>query len=63
MKDIRVSFHDTELARYLGLAKRAHALKIYPIEPALSQKLDLPAAKKVDASPWALDPKSVKIRN
>lgn len=63
IKDIRVSFNDAELARYLGLAKRAHELKIYPVQPALSQKMDLTAAKKLDASPWAFDPKSVKVKN
>ena len=41
LKDIRVSFTDAELTRYLGLGNRAHALKIYPAEPPLQQKLDL----------------------
>lgn len=62
IKDIRVSFNDAELTRYVGLAKRAHALKIYPAEPPLQQKLDLAAAKKVDASSWNFDPASVKVK-
>ena len=41
IKDIRVSFSEAELKRYLGLATRAHALKIYPMAPPLQQKLDL----------------------
>ncbi len=63
IKEVRVSFDEKELARYLNLGKRAHALKIYPIEPPLSQKLDLTAAKKVDGAPWAFDPKTVKVKN
>ena len=62
IKDIRVSFNDAELSRYVGLAARAHALKIYPAEPPLRQKLDLTAANKVDASTWEFDPASVKVK-
>jgi sulfonate transport system substrate-binding protein len=60
--DIRVSFNDAELSRYVGLGTRAHALKIYPAEPPLQQKLDLAAAKKVDAASWSFDPATVKVR-
>jgi ABC-type nitrate/sulfonate/bicarbonate transport system substrate-binding protein len=56
ISDIRVSFTDAELARYVGLGARAHALKIYPAAPPVLQKLDLSAAKKVDALAWSFDP-------
>lgn len=62
IKDIRVSFNEAELTRYLGLATRAHALKIYPMAPPLQQKLDLAAANKVDATAWNFDPSSVKVK-
>lgn len=62
MKDIRVSFNEAELTRYLGLATRAHALKIYPTAPPLQQKLDLTAANKVDAAVWTFHPSSVKVK-
>jgi sulfonate transport system substrate-binding protein len=60
--DIRVSFSDGELARYVGLGTRAHELKIYPAAPPVQQKLDLAAAKKVDAAAWTFDPASVKVK-
>jgi ABC-type nitrate/sulfonate/bicarbonate transport system substrate-binding protein len=60
--DVRLSFNDAELTRYLGLATRAHELKIYPIVPPLKQKLDLAAAKKLDSTPWTFDPASVKVK-
>jgi ABC-type nitrate/sulfonate/bicarbonate transport system substrate-binding protein len=60
--DIRVSFSDAELERYLELGKRAGELKIYPQPPPVQQKLDLSAAKKVDAETWQFDPASVKIK-
>jgi ABC-type nitrate/sulfonate/bicarbonate transport system substrate-binding protein len=62
LSDIRVSFSDAELARYLGLAKRAGELKIYPVAPQLEHKLDLAAAKKVDAETWNFDPNAVKVK-
>lgn len=60
--DIRVSFTDPEMTRYLSLATRAHDLKIYPIVPPLQQKLDLAAAKKLDAAAWSFDPATVKVK-
>jgi ABC-type nitrate/sulfonate/bicarbonate transport system substrate-binding protein len=60
--DIRVSFAESELARYLGLGARAHGLKIYPAAPPVEQKLDLTAARKVDAVGWPFDPASVKVK-
>jgi sulfonate transport system substrate-binding protein len=60
--DIRVSFTDTEAARYVGLGSRAHELKIYPTAPLVHQKLDLAVARKVDASSWTFDPASVKLK-
>jgi ABC-type nitrate/sulfonate/bicarbonate transport system substrate-binding protein len=62
LSDIRVSFSDGELERYLGLAKRAGELKIYPAPPSLQQKLDLGAAKKVDGDTWSFDPQAVKVK-
>ena len=62
LSDIRVSFSDTELERYLGLAKRAGELKIYPAPPPLQQKLDLASAKKVDGETWSFDPQAVKVK-
>jgi ABC-type nitrate/sulfonate/bicarbonate transport system substrate-binding protein len=60
--DIRVSFSDPELARYLGLGKQAGELKIYPAPPPVQQKLDLSAAKKVDGESWKFDPAGVKVK-
>ena len=62
LKDIRVSFNDAEMERYLGLGRRAFELKIYPVSPPLTQKTDMSFAKKLDASPWNFDPASVKVR-
>ena len=62
LSDIRVSFSDAELERYLGLAKRAGELKIYPAPPPLQQKLDLASAKKVDGETWSFDPQAVKVK-
>jgi sulfonate transport system substrate-binding protein len=60
--DIRVSFSESELARYVGLGTRAHELKIYPAAPPVRQKLDLVAANKVDAESWNFDASSVKVK-
>jgi sulfonate transport system substrate-binding protein len=60
--DIRVSFSEGELLRYVGLGTRAHELKIYPAAPPVQRKLDLAAAQKVDAAGWVFDPASVKIK-
>jgi ABC-type nitrate/sulfonate/bicarbonate transport system substrate-binding protein len=62
LSDIRVSFSDAELARYLGLGRQAGALKIYPISPPVEQKLDLSAARKVDGETWKFDPADVKMK-
>jgi sulfonate transport system substrate-binding protein len=62
LKDIRVSFSEPELQRYLGLGKQAGELKIYPAPPPVEQKLDLTAAKKVDGDSWQFDPATVKMR-
>jgi ABC-type nitrate/sulfonate/bicarbonate transport system substrate-binding protein len=62
LSEIRVSFSDSELERYLGLGQRAGELKIYPAPPALQQKLDLSAAKKVDGETWKFDPEAVKLK-
>jgi ABC-type nitrate/sulfonate/bicarbonate transport system substrate-binding protein len=62
LTDIRVSFSDTELERYLGLGKRAGELKIYPAPPPVQQKLDLTAAKKVDAEASKFNPADVKVK-
>jgi sulfonate transport system substrate-binding protein len=62
LNDIRVSFSDAELERYLGLGQRAGELKIYPAPPAVRQKLDLSAAKKVDSETWKFDAETVKLK-
>jgi ABC-type nitrate/sulfonate/bicarbonate transport system substrate-binding protein len=60
--DIRVSFSDSELERYLELSRRAGELKIYPVAPPVQQKLDLSAAKKVDGETWNFDPEAVRLK-
>ena len=62
IKDIRISFNDAELKRYLGLGKQAHALKVFPKEPPLAKKTNMTMAKELDAKPWAFDPKTVKVK-
>jgi len=61
LKDIRISFSDSELARYFGLGKQAYDLKIFAAAPPLQQKTDLSIAKKVDASAWSFEPATVKM--
>jgi sulfonate transport system substrate-binding protein len=62
LSDIRVSFSDSELERYLELSRRAGELKIYPVAPPVQQKLDLSAAKKVDGETWNFDPEAVRLK-
>jgi ABC-type nitrate/sulfonate/bicarbonate transport system substrate-binding protein len=62
LKDIRISFNDAEMDRYLGLGKLAFALKVFPKEPPLREKTDISVARKVDASSWAFDLSRVKVK-
>jgi ABC-type nitrate/sulfonate/bicarbonate transport system substrate-binding protein len=62
MKDIRISFNDAEMQRYLGLGKLAYALKVFPKEPPLKEKTDMTVAKKLDASSWTFDISKVKLK-
>lgn len=62
IRDIRISFNDAELQRYLGLGKLAYALKVFPKEPPLREKLDLSAASRLDASSWTFDLSKVKLK-
>jgi len=62
LKDIRLSFSQTELDRYLGLGKTAHELKITQKPAPLSERLDLSMAKKFDATEWNFDPASVQVK-
>jgi ABC-type nitrate/sulfonate/bicarbonate transport system substrate-binding protein len=62
LKEIRVSFSQPELDRYLGLGKQAGELNIYPAPPPVQQKLDLTAAQKVDGESWQFDPAAVKVK-
>jgi ABC-type nitrate/sulfonate/bicarbonate transport system substrate-binding protein len=62
LKDIRVSFSEPELERYLGLGKKAGELKIYPSPPPVQQKLDMSAAERVDGESWQFDPAAVKVK-
>jgi len=62
IKDIRISFNDAEMQRYLGLGKLAYALKVFPKEPPLKEKTDMTVAKKLDASSWTFDISKVKLK-
>jgi ABC-type nitrate/sulfonate/bicarbonate transport system substrate-binding protein len=62
IRDIRVSFNDAEMARYLGLARMAFALKVFPKEPPLREKTDISVANKVDTSSWTFDLSKVKLK-
>jgi ABC-type nitrate/sulfonate/bicarbonate transport system substrate-binding protein len=62
IKDIRISFNDAEMRRYLDLGKLAYALKVFPKDPPLKEKTDMSAARKVDASPWTFDLSAVKLK-
>jgi sulfonate transport system substrate-binding protein len=62
LQDIRVSFNDAEMERYLGLGKLAFALKVFPKEPPLKEKTDISVARKVDASAWTLDLSKVRLK-
>jgi len=62
IKDIRVGFNDAEMQRYIGLGKLAYALKVFPKEPPLKEKMDITVAKKLDASSWAFDISQVKLK-
>jgi ABC-type nitrate/sulfonate/bicarbonate transport system substrate-binding protein len=62
IKEIRVSFSDAEMQRYLGLGKLAYALKVFPKEPPLKEKTDITVAKKLDSSSWTFDISKVKVK-
>ena len=62
IKEIRISFNDAEMERYLNLGKAAYALKVFPKEPPLKEKTDLSVAKKVDASASTFDLSKVKLK-
>lgn len=62
LSDIRLSFNATEKERYLGLAKQAFDLKIFPILPPLTRKMDMSNAEQLDSNPWSFDPASVTIK-
>jgi len=62
IKEIRVSFNDAEMQRYLGLGKLAYALKVFPKEPPLKEKTDTTVAKKLDSSSWTFDTSKVKVK-
>ena len=62
LKDIRLSFSQAELDRYLGLAKTAFELKITQKPAPLSERLDLSMAKKLDAAEWSFDPAVVQVK-
>lgn len=62
IKDIRISFNDAEMQRYLGLGKLAYALKVFPKEPPLKEKTDISVAKQLDASSWTFDISKVKLK-
>jgi sulfonate transport system substrate-binding protein len=63
LKDIRISFNDAEMARYLALGKTAYSLKVFPKEPPLKEKTDMSVAKKVDGSDWRFDLSKVQVKS
>jgi sulfonate transport system substrate-binding protein len=62
LKDIRLSFSQAELDRYLGLGKMASELKITQKPAPLAERLDLSMAKKLDAAEWSFDPAGVQVK-
>jgi len=62
LKDIRLGFTQSELARYFGLAQQASDLKIFPKLPPLRERTDLSLAERVDGGTWAFDPKAVRVK-
>ena len=60
--DIRISFNEAEMNRYLGLGQLAYALKVFPKEPPLKEKTDMTAAKRLDTSGWTFDLSKVKMK-
>src|SRR6185503_11653534 len=62
MREIRISFNDAEMDRYLGLGRQAFALKVFPKEPPLKEKTDMSVAKRLDAAAWDFDLSKVKVK-
>jgi hypothetical protein len=62
MRDIRISFNDAEMDRYLGLGRQAFALKVFPKDPPLKEKTDISVAKRLDAGSWDFDLSKVKVK-
>lgn len=62
LSGVRLSFTSAEKDRYLGLGTQAFELKIFPIEPPLTQKMDMSVAERLDAETWDFDPASVSVK-
>ena len=62
LADIRLAFSAAEKERYLGLGKQAAELKIFPAVPPLEKKTDMSVAERLDKTPWAFDPATVKVK-
>lgn len=59
--DVRVTFTEPEMKLYYRMAERTKEVGIFPQVPPIGSILDFTAAKKVDATPWGFNPKTVKI--
>ncbi|MEO8204291.1 MAG: hypothetical protein ABI630_10525, partial [Betaproteobacteria bacterium] len=60
--DMHLAFSPAEFDRYKDVAKFAFDNKVTPRMSPVEQKTDLTVAKRLDAAPWAFDPKTVKLK-
>lgn len=60
--DVRVAFAAAEKERYQALARAAHEMRITPRLSPVAERLEMTAAERVDAAPWAFDPASLKVK-
>jgi ABC-type nitrate/sulfonate/bicarbonate transport system substrate-binding protein len=60
--NLKLAFSAGEFDRYKDVARFAFENKVTPKLSPLEQKTDMSVARKLDAAPWAFDPKSVKLR-
>lgn len=60
--DLHLAFSASEFERYKDVAKFAFDNKVTPRLSPVEQKTDLSVARKLDAAPWAFDPKTVKLK-
>lgn len=60
--DLHLAFSPAEFDRYKDVAKFAFDNKVTARLSPVEQKTDLTVARKLDAAPWAFDPKAVKVK-